>query len=1020
MEALEQARTNPVSEPVPVASYLLDLTLETYPLALLVVFILVALTQSVTLARNEEAAPDPDVLGPGGKPLPVTKKKRRSADPDSEPESWGPQLSAGWRIVCIWLSTVLCLTFFANMLAHLAHTFSVWPQPRGITDVWHETGPMSVYLFGGTNLHGFLVLTLFQWQTTPSVAHFMTWCLALVGESTITLTSLLLFRDRGEVGGVSTVQQPFSRLDGSLTKWEVIDVVLGIARLALVSALVIIYAAAWTRLALSPAPTYELLVDSDEAQPTTTREPPRDVENVAPREDTPLLRAAIANYQTQNGHQNGHGASPMPNPVARNGNAAGRPNGSAPVRTASGLYKDDSAAFYRPEKMPHKTWWEYIRGYGVFFQYVYPKKSLKLQALCLLCVGLVIAQRVINVLVPLQVGYITKRMIAGEMPWTSLTLLIVYKLFQGSSMLLGAARAILWVPVSQYSYRALTTSAFEHVHSLSLDFHLGKRTGEVLSALNKGASINQFLEQITFQVAPMIMDLGLAIVVFNFKFDSTYAVIVTCLAFWYLYLTIRMAQTRADQRRIMTNADREEEAVKNDSITSYETVKYFNAERWEFARYRNAIINFQAAEKRVTEGINVMNCIQAFVFISGYAIIIFRGAYQVYNGDRDTSDFMALLTYLGQLQQPLNYFSNFYRTIQQSMISGERLLELFKIKPTVVDAPGARVLDTCSGHIRWNDVGFAYDPRTPALQNLSFECAPGTTTAFVGESGGGKSTVFRLMFRYYNTTEGSIEVDGLDVKGLTIDSVRSFIGVVPQDTTLFNETLMYNLKYAKPNCTDEDVYDACRAAAIHDRIMTFPDGYNTKVGDRGLRLSGGERQRVAIARTILKDPKIIMLDEATSALDAHTEQEIQEKLENLGQGRTLLLIAHRLSTVTHADQIIVLNNGQIVEKGTHEELVAKKGRYASMWEKQVQAERAAEKARVANRKAHKLMRKANIVSQKLGSDGTSDGYNSLASSTILPGPNNQGPKSGSQGEDSSSSGNSSDAESTHTSDAERH
>jgi ABC-type transport system involved in Fe-S cluster assembly fused permease/ATPase subunit len=753
---------------------------------------------------------------------------------------------------------------------------------------------LQVYLFGGTNLHGFLVLTLCQWRTTPSVAHFMTWLLALVGESTITLTTLLLFRDH-EVGGVSTVRQPFTRLDGSMTKWEVIDIAFAITRLALVSALVVIYAAAWTRQAWSPAPNYELLPETDEAQPTATREPPRDVENVAPREDTPLLRAAIANYQTQNGNQNGHGSPPRPVPAARNGNAAGRPNGSATgatvARTPTGLYKDDSAAFYRPEKMPHKTWWEYIRGYGVFFQYVYPKKSLKLQALCLLCVGLVIAQRIINMLVPLQVGYITKRMIEGEMPWKSLTLLVIYKLFQGSSMLLGAARAILWVPVSQYSYRALTTSAFEHVHSLSLDFHLGKRTGEVLSALNKGASINQFLEQITFQVAPMIMDLCLAIIVFYFMFDSTYAVIVTCLAFWYLYLTIRMAQTRADQRRIMTNADREEEAVKNDSITSYETVKYFNAERWEFARYRNAIMNFQAAEKRVTEGINVMNCIQAFVFISGFAIIIFRGAYQVYNGDRDTADFMTLITYLGQLQQPLNYFSNFYRTIQQSMISGERLLELFKIKPTVVDAPGARVLDTCSGHIRWNDVGFAYDPRTPALQGLSFECAPGTTTAFVGESGGGKSTVFRLMFRYYNTTEGSIEVDGLDVKGLTIDSVRKFIGVVPQDTTLFNETLMYNLKYARPDATDEDVYDACRAAAIHDRIMTFPDGYSTKVGDRGLRLSGGERQRVAIARTILKDPKIIMLDEATSALDAHTEQEIQEKLENLGQGRTLLLIA---------------------------------------------------------------------------------------------------------------------------------
>lgn len=744
---------------------------------------------------------------------------------------------------------------------------------------------LQVYLFGGTNMHAFLLLTLCQWKTAPSIAHFLTWCLALVGESIITLTSLLLFRDRG-FGGASTIR-PLTYLDGPLSKWEVADLAFAITRLALVSSLVIIYTAAWTRQAFFPAPGYELLADADEAH-VDVREVSRDVENVAPREDTPLLRAALANYQTQNGHQNGHAVPARPLPTSRNGHVGGRPNGAA-ART--GLYKDDSAAFYRPEKMPHKTWWEYIRGYGVFFQYVYPKKSLKLQALCLLCMSLVLAQRIINVLVPLQIGYVTSELLEHRMPWMNLTLLVLYKLFQGSSMLLGAARAILWVPVSQYSYRALTTSAFEHVHSLSLDFHLGKRTGEVLSALNKGASINQFLEQITFQVVPMILDLCLAIAVFYIRFDSTYAVIVTCLAFWYLYLTIRMAQTRADQRRLMTNADREEEAVKNDSITSYETVKYFNAERWEFTRYRNAIINFQTAEKKVTEGINVMNCIQAVVFISGFAVIIFRGAVQVYNDERSAAEFMVLISYLGQLQQPLNYFSNFYRTIQQSMISGERLLELFKIKPTVVDAPGARKLDTCSGHIRWNDVGFAYDPRTPALQNLSFECAPGTTTAFVGESGGGKSTVFRLMFRYYNSTEGSIEIDGLDVKGLTIDSVRSFIGVVPQDTTLFNETLMYNLKYANPDASDEDVFDACRAAAIHDRILSFPDGYNTKVGDRGLRLSGGERQRVAIARTMLKNPKIIMLDEATSALDAHTEQEIQDKLENLGQGRTLLLIA---------------------------------------------------------------------------------------------------------------------------------
>jgi ABC-type transport system involved in Fe-S cluster assembly fused permease/ATPase subunit len=513
-----------------------------------------------------------------------------------------------------------------------------------------------------------------------------------------------------------------------------------------------------------------------------------------------------------------------------------------------------------------------------------------------LCFILVILQRVVNILVPAQLGVVTDvfdNSKAGDTVWLELALLILYKLLQGPSGLLGSLRSILWVPVSQHTYRALTTAAFEHVHSLSLDFHLGKRTGEVLSALNKGASINQFLEQVTFQVVPMLVDLLVAIVYFYIKFGPMYALFVSVITFYYLYLTIRMAATRADQRRDMVNADREEEAVKNDSIMSYETVKYFNAERREFDRYGDAIKKFQEAEAKVTYGINHMNMAQSVVFMCGLLVALLTCGYQVSRGERSVGDFVQIVTYLNQLQGPLNFFGTFYRTVQSAMISGERLLELFKIQPTVVDKPDAKPLLECTGRIKWNNVGFSYDKRRTALHDLSFECKPGTTTAFVGESGGGKSTVFRLMFRYYNCGEGSIEVDGHDVKDLTIDSVRRFIGVVPQDTLLFNESLMYNLKYANPNATDEEVYDACRAAAIHDRIQSFPDGYATKVGERGLRLSGGEKQRVAIARTILKNPKIIMLDEATSALDGETEQKIQSKLISgkFGQDRTLLIIA---------------------------------------------------------------------------------------------------------------------------------
>jgi ABC-type transport system involved in Fe-S cluster assembly fused permease/ATPase subunit len=477
------------------------------------------------------------------------------------------------------------------------------------------------------------------------------------------------------------------------------------------------------------------------------------------------------------------------------------------------------------------------------------------------------------------------------MPWLSISLLIAFKFLQGNSGILGAARSVLWIPISQYSYQALTTASFEHVHSLSLDFHLGKRTGEVLSALSKGNAINNFLEQITFSVLPMIFDLGVAIIYFGIFFDAYYALVVSIITFSYLYLTIRMARWRSDQRRQMTNLSREEDAVKNDSLTSYETVKYFNAEEYEFNRYRKAVSAFQKMEYKVTVSLNILNISQNMVFMTGLLATSFIAAYQVTTGKRKVGDFVTLLTYMAQLQQPLNFFGTFYRSVQSAMISGERLLELFKEQPTVTDDPSAVSMPACEGAIRFQDVKFSYDKRKPALENLSFTCRPGTTTAFVGESGGGKSTVFRLLFRFYNTQDGSIQVDGTDVKDVTIDSLRSHIGVVPQDTILFNETLMYNLRYANQNATDEEIFNACRAASIHDKIMAFPDGYETKVGERGLRLSGGEKQRVAIARTIIKNPRIIMLDEATAALDSETEQNIQEALMTLSEGRTMLVIA---------------------------------------------------------------------------------------------------------------------------------
>lgn len=705
--------------------------------------------------------------------------------------------------------------------------------------------------------------------------HLVTWSLALAGE-------LLLFAASASI--YTSTHYPFNSLHeeplvDSATKWEALELSVDAVRVLLLTFLVGFYAIFRVQRSLKNKRISRNAPDSPtEATPLLNGD--RDVDSE---------RAVNGNdvHSPVNGndvHSSANGTSPSEQGLN------GHPNG---ICLGSRIGPAEESAFYRPTTEPSRSWWEYLKSFALFFPYLWPSSSTRLKVVFVVCFVLLLAQRVVNGLVPIQLGKVTNELSdhSSQMPWWSISLLVLFKLLQGSNGLINAVRAVLWIPISQYSYHALTTASFEHVHSLSLDFHLGKRTGEVISALSKGESINKFLEQVTFRVAPMIIDLGVAITYFYVAYDSYYALVVSLVSFWYLYLTIRMAQWRAEQRREQTNADREEDAVKNDSIMSYETVKYFNAERYEYDRYRGAVKTYQEAEAKVLWSLSVMNITQNAVFMAGLLVTSFISAWQVTKGIRTVGDFVTLLTYMNQLQQPLNFFGDYYRTVQQAMISGERLLELFKEQPTVIDEDDAKLLASCEGQIRFDNVRFSYDQRRTALQSLSFTCEPGTTTALVGESGGGKSTIFRLLFRFYNPQEGSIQIDGHDVRDVSIDSVRKHIGVVPQDTVLFNETLMYNLKYANQNATDEEVYNACRAASIHDKIMAFPDGYNTKVGERGLRLSGGEKQRVAIARTIIKNPRIIMLDEATAALDTETEQHIQEALTTLSNGRTMLVIA---------------------------------------------------------------------------------------------------------------------------------
>ncbi|KAF2875949.1 hypothetical protein BDV95DRAFT_484973 [Massariosphaeria phaeospora] len=898
-----------------------------YPIVLLL-FFLVGFTARSILASNSNAnIAKPTQTGPGGKPLPATDPTRNFVK-----QTVNDDVTQSQKRLFAWLSAATTLTFIGNSINVIAHALYARKEQ------WWSGKQVVIYLVGAFFVYCLFLITLVDSKPSPTGAHLATWCLATALEVVLLALSLAIYTHAHRE---PSLNPPAPRIRMGMTEWESTEVAVDLLRIVLLLALIGFYLV---------FVTFPQKKKADEAGTST--------------ETTPLLGGEQDSH-TENGHANGSSYGSA-HPV---GGKHRHTDGAPP-------------AWSRPTGAPSRSWWEYIKGYHVFFPYLWPSKDRRLQLTVVICFFIVMAQRIVNLLVPDQIGHIVDTLAADEgektgSPWAAIIVFIVCRFIQGNNGLLGAIRSALWIPVGQYSYRELSVAAFEHVHSLSLDFHLGKKTGEVLSALGKGSSINTFLEQVTFQVFPMMIDLALAIGYFLIKFDAYYALVISVVTFWYIYLTIRMAQWRAEIRREMVNADREEDAVKNDSMVSYETVKYFNAEAYEFNRYREAVKKYQTAEYQVLFSLNLMNISQNMVFMLGLLVTCFIAAYQITSGQQSVGKFATLITYMSQLQSPLTFFGTFYRMIQSAMINSERMLELFKERPTVVDSDKAVKLPSCEGDLRFNDVHFSYDNRKPALQGLDFHCPPGTTTAFVGESGGGKSTIFRLLYRFYNTMSGSIQVDGHDVEEVTIDSMRRHIGVVPQDTVLFNESLMYNLKYANPEATDEQVHEACRAASIHDKIMAFPDKYDTKVGERGLRLSGGEKQRVAIARTILKNPRIIMLDEATAALDTETEQHIQDAFTSLSHGRTMLIIAHRLSTITHADQILVLHKGRVVERGTHEELLERNGgHYAAMWKKQIRAQRAAEQAKVLKDKADRLRRES-----KDGNIGLDDASSSHSGSS---------------------------------------
>jgi ATP-binding cassette subfamily B protein len=502
----------------------------------------------------------------------------------------------------------------------------------------------------------------------------------------------------------------------------------------------------------------------------------------------------------------------------------------------------------------------------------------------------------------------------------------------------------IFARVAMHAVRRLATITFVHMHELSLRFHLERKTGGLTRVLERGRNgIETIVRLVILQLLPTIVEVSLLMGVLFWQFDwryvmATLAMVVVFMSFTYVATTWRIGI-----RRKMNDSDTDANTKAIDSLLNYETVKYFGAEAREAARYDRSMERYEHASVKTYTSLTLLNAGQAVIFTAGLTATMLMCATGIRQGHNSVGDFVMINAMMIQLYQPLNFMGMLYNGIKQAVVDIEKMFEVLAREAEIKDVPGAKPLVVTAGHVRFDDVRFSYDPDRQILKGLSFEVPAGKTVAIVGPSGAGKSTISRLLFRLYDISSGSITIDGQDIRDVTQTSLRAAIGMVPQDTVLFNDTIRYNIRYGRWDAGDAEVEEAARLAQIDPFIRMSPKGYETQVGERGLKLSGGEKQRVAIARTVLKAPPILVLDEATSALDSHTEAEIQEALDRVSRNRTSLVIAHRLSTIVAADEIIVLDQGRIAERGTHGVLLAKGGLYASMWNRQREAEEARER-----------------------------------------------------------------------------
>lgn len=514
-------------------------------------------------------------------------------------------------------------------------------------------------------------------------------------------------------------------------------------------------------------------------------------------------------------------------------------------------------------------------------------------------------------------------------------IVFAYGFFRLASVGFGELRDVIFAKVAQRALRSLALETFEHIHALSLRYHISRKTGGLSRVIERGVKgVDFLLRFMLFSIIPLIIELTLVATILFLVFDIWYLVVVVTTITLYIWFTFTVAEWRVKIRKEMNKQDTEANQKAIDSLLNFETVKYFNAEKVEAARYDESMKQYEAAALKTSYSLSFLNVGQAFLITGGLVAVMIMAAIGVQNGSLTVGDFVMVNAYMIQITMPLNFLGTVYREIRQALVDMSEMFELLAQAPDVIDSKNAYDLCVTEGRVDFKNISFGYEPNRVILKNFNLSVKSGQNVAIVGTSGSGKSTIGRLMFRFYDINEGELLVDGNNIKDVTQSSLHSQIGIIPQDTVLFNDTIYYNIAYGNLNADEDSVIAAAKSAKIHNFISNLPDGYKTTVGERGLKLSGGEKQRVGIARTLLKNPPILLLDEATSSLDTETENDIQENLYAMLNERTVISIAHRLSTIANNDLIVVLEHGEIVESGSHKELLAMKGRYSKMWSNQ--------------------------------------------------------------------------------------